>query len=77
MSATRTQADDARELHDRAIVIDALDVSIMNDEHLAQMIAGGITAANACVAVHTNFQRPSSGSPTFAFNCAPGRIGHS
>lgn len=36
----------ALDLHRRAIVIDALDVSVMNRVHLEHMHAGGVTAAN-------------------------------
>lgn len=56
MSTAHGETLDQRALHARAILIDALDISVMNDEHLAQMVAGGVTAANACVAVHTNYQ---------------------
>ena len=36
----------AHDLHRRAVVIDALDVSVMNRIHLEHMHAGGVTAAN-------------------------------
>jgi len=36
----------ATELHKRAVVIDALDVSVMNRVHLEHMHQGGVTAAN-------------------------------
>lgn len=36
----------ALELHRRAVVVDALDVSVMNRVHLEHMHQGGVTAAN-------------------------------
>src|SRR5262245_5156270 len=36
----------ARDLHRRAVVIDALDVSVMERVHLERMHRGGVTAAN-------------------------------
>lgn len=45
---TTTGPVDARalELHRRAVVVDALDVSVMNRVHLEHMQRGGVTAAN-------------------------------
>ena len=43
--------DDALKLHRGSIVIDALDVSRFDRAHLEKMHAGGITAANATVAM--------------------------
>jgi membrane dipeptidase len=36
----------AQDLHRRAVVIDALDVSVMDRVHLERMLRGGVTAAN-------------------------------
>ena len=44
-------ADGAMKLHQRSIVIDALDVSHFDRSHLEKMHAGGITACNATVAM--------------------------
>ncbi len=39
-------SDRAADLHRRAMVVDALDVSVMNRVHLEHMHEGGVTAAN-------------------------------
>lgn len=46
----------ARALHERAIVIDCLDVSRHDEQHWRNMRAGGVTAANATITVFANFQ---------------------
>lgn len=46
----------ARALHERSIVLDMLDISLMNREHIEHMRAGGITAANATVTLQHGFQ---------------------
>src|SRR4051812_37697286 len=46
MTTETTPAERARELHRDAIVIDALDMSVMDRTHLLRMHEGGVTAAN-------------------------------
>jgi membrane dipeptidase len=47
--------EEARELHDRSVVIDMLDISRMGREHFIRMREGGITAANFTVTVQHGF----------------------
>ncbi len=46
----------AQALHERSIVLDMLDISLMNREHVEHMRAGGITAANATVTLQHGFK---------------------
>lgn len=46
----------ARALHDRAIIIDCLDVSRHDEQHWHHMRAGGVTAANATITVYADFK---------------------
>lgn len=47
---------EAQSLHARSIVLDMLDISLMNREHVERMLAGGITAANATITLQHDFQ---------------------
>lgn len=49
-------ATEARALHERSIVLDMLDISLMNREHVEHMRDGGITAANATITLQHGFQ---------------------
>jgi len=56
----------AQALHDRSIVIDALDVSRFDRSHFEKMKAGGITAANATVVMPgCNFRQSVDGIREF------------
>jgi membrane dipeptidase len=48
--------EQAAALHERSVVIDGLDVSLMNEEHFMDARAGGVTAANCTVTFHHNFR---------------------
>jgi membrane dipeptidase len=55
MQTNPAPGDQAQTLHERAIVIDALDVSIMNRQHFQNMSRGGITAANVTLTLEHSF----------------------
>ncbi len=50
-------AADAQALHEQSIVLDMLDISLMNREHVEHMREGGITAANATITLQHGFQQ--------------------
>src|SRR5437868_10186775 len=52
---TTASAARAATLHRDAIVIDALDVSVMNRAHLEHMRDGGVTAANYTITLGDGF----------------------
>jgi membrane dipeptidase len=47
---------EAESLHARSIVLDMLDISLMNREHLEHMRDGGVTAANVTITLQHGFQ---------------------
>lgn len=50
-------AERAAEFHRQAIVIDALDVSVLDRKHLEHMRQGGVTAANVTITLEHDFAR--------------------
>ena len=48
------KVSDALELHREAIVIDGLNASVLDDEYLDKLLAGGVTAVNWTVAMNQN-----------------------
>jgi membrane dipeptidase len=51
---THEQEKKARKIHDRAIIIDSLNASILDEEYLEKMQRGGITATNYTIALNQN-----------------------
>src|SRR5438132_8409646 len=54
-TTTEAMPGQAEALHRDAIVVDALDVSVMNRDHLEHMRAGGVTAANYTITLGDGF----------------------